>query len=298
MTETVEATSSEVSETTEAAVNAEAKVEEASAVAEVSNVEEIKSDVIEEVEASFLDKLPEDLKKQKALQDFKDVDGLAKSYLHLNSLIGKKVSDLDPKELGEVFDKLGRPETPEKYEMPLGANEDLVKAYTTTAHKLGLNQEQARGLVEEYLVLEKEKVQEYYNGVEKQKDKWDEELKAEFGGAYDKRVEVAKKAVETFGGEELREAMNATGLGNHPAMVKAFAQIGKELLEGGLTNAEAQTSFGLTPADAQGRISVLKRDPEFMKAFMSASHPGHKDAVDEIQSYHQIIHGEGKVKAE
>ena len=41
----------------------------------------------------------------------------------------------------------------------------------------------------------------------------------------------AARALDAFGGDELREALNLTGAGNHPALVRAFVQIGKALTE-------------------------------------------------------------------
>lgn len=281
---------SEAIETTEAVAAEQAAPEAASPVEEAVQQEAAPVEAPVE-ELRFIDTLNEELRGQKALQDFKDVDGLAKSYLHLTSMIGKKVSDLSPEELGEIYGKLGRPESAQEYSLPDSVNEELKGWYQDSAHKLGLTQEQARNLAESYMELEQAKMSEHQAAIEAQQDEWIGQLKSEFGGAFDKRVETAKKAVEAFGGAELKAAMDSTGLGNHPAMVKAFAQIGKEMLEGGLTQTEATATFGLTPEDAKQKISNLKRDPEFMKAYMSQFHPGHDAAVKELQSYHQIVHG-------
>lgn len=291
MSEVVEATSKdEAIATTEAVTEATETVEaqEATAEAEVSTADE---SIETPTELSFLDSLDEELRGQKALQDFKDLNGLAKSYLHLNSMIGKKVTDLSPEELGQVYNKLGRPEKAEEYKLPDGVHEEALGWYTKTAHELGLTQEQARSMAESYMELEKVRTEEHEKAINAQQEEWMAEIKKDFGSAFDKRVETAKKAIEAFGGAELREAMNQTGLGNHPAMVKAFSQIGKEMLESSLPQADAEASFGVTPSDAQNKINNLKRDPEFMKAYMSPTHPGHKAAVDELQGYHKIIHG-------
>jgi hypothetical protein len=295
---------SEAIETTEATVAENAPVEEASTAeaapeavqpqvndAAPSQVNDVAESVEAPVEARFSDSLSEDLRDQKALHDFKDVDGLAKSYLHLNSMIGKKIGELSPEELGDVYNKLGRPEKSEEYALPDKVNDQFKGWYTESAHKLGLTQDQARGLAESYLELENAQVADHNANIEAQQAEWAESLKTEFGNAFDQRVGAAQKAVEAFGGAELKEAMDSTGLGNHPAMVKAFAQIGKEMLESGLTQSEASATFGVTPEDAKNKIANLKRDPEFMKAYMSGSHPGHAGAVAELQSYHAILHG-------
>lgn len=286
MEPTNEATSPEVSTTTETMETTQAPVEanETSATtAEVSTEEKVSETV------SFLDSLDEELRGQKALKDFKDLNGLAKSYLHLNSMIGKKVTDLSPEELGSVYNKLGRPEEKDGYKLPESIPEDVTGWYKEKAFELGLNQDQAKGLMESYMALEAVKQEEIKAQKEAQQEEWIASIKEEFGSSMDKRIETAKKAVEAFGGEDLRAAMDSTGLGNHPAMVKAFAKIGKEMLEGGLTQAEAEATFGMTPEEAGQRLSNLKRDPEFMKAYMSPTHPSHKAAVEELQSYHSIM---------
>lgn len=60
------------------------------------------------------------------------------------------------------------------------------------------------------------------------------ETDKEIGG--DKLAEnlaVAKKARDTFGTPELTEYLDASGLGNHPALVKFFVKAGKSISEDG-----------------------------------------------------------------
>lgn len=55
---------------------------------------------------------------------------------------------------------------------------------------------------------------------------------AAFGGKTLKEVQqVAAKALDRFGGTELREFMEATGMGNHPAMLKFAYQAGAAISE-------------------------------------------------------------------
>lgn len=72
-----------------------------------------------------------------------------------------------------------------------------------------------------------------------------------YGGAPLKDVQAAAaKAIERFGGAELRQYLEDTGLGNHPSMVKAFFLAGTTISE--------DTSFergGVTP---QPKTSVEK----------------------------------------
>lgn len=56
---------------------------------------------------------------------------------------------------------------------------------------------------------------------------WADKTKALFGPGYEKEIDVALRAADAFGGAELRDLLEATGLGNHPVVVKTFNQIGR-----------------------------------------------------------------------
>ena len=63
---------------------------------------------------------------------------------------------------------------------------------------------------------------------------WADTVRADpdLGGAkLRENLGVAAKAIDAFGGKELREILDATGLGNHPVLVKAFVQIGKAIAD-------------------------------------------------------------------
>lgn len=240
--------------------------------------------------SQLTDLLSDELKTSKALGNFKDVDGLAKSYVHLNSMLGKRFDELSPEELKGYYSKMGRPEEPDKYELPVVANNELDGWYRDNVFKLGLNQKQARSLMESYTELEQMKMQEMTQQNEAMTNEWEQGLKQEFGTAFEQRVDTAKKAVKEFGGEELRDYLNETGLGNHPAMVKAFAKIGQNLKEDTLTDTQVSANFGTTPNEALQKISNLKRDPNFMKSYRSAMDPGHKGAVKEIEDLYKIAY--------
>lgn len=68
----------------------------------------------------------------------------------------------------------------------------------------------------------------------KQVVEWETALStdAEVGGTkFDENKAVAVKAVQAFGDKELTELLTETGLGSHPALVKAFWRVGKHLSE-------------------------------------------------------------------
>ena len=71
-------------------------------------------------------------------------------------------------------------------------------------------------------------------GHAKQVDDWLAEAKAdpEIGGAaFDANVAVAVKAIEAFGSPGLKDLLNASGLGNHPEVIRFAAKAGKAIAE-------------------------------------------------------------------
>lgn len=67
-------------------------------------------------------------------------------------------------------------------------------------------------------------------------ESWTEAVKTdkEIGGErLTENLAVAKRAVDTFGSQALKDLLNQTGLGNHPEVVKAFYKAGKAISEDG-----------------------------------------------------------------
>lgn len=60
---------------------------------------------------------------------------------------------------------------------------------------------------------------------------WKEQTQKEHGDKLPTVLATAARAVEKFGGAELRELLNQTGLGNHPVVVRTFNNAGALLRE-------------------------------------------------------------------
>ncbi len=234
--------------------------------------------------------LPDELKSAKSLQSINSVEDLVKSYVNAQSVIGKKVEDMTPEQLAAYSAKLGRPETPDGYqlELPENADENLVGWFKNTAHELGLPAEQTGKLFSAYnnMVAEQTKALE----IQQQSRMIDElkTLKQEFGPEFDKRTEFANRALEEFGGKELIDVINQSGLGNNPALVKAFAKAGMMLSEGNFVEGASSGKFGVTPADASARIDTLRKDPAFMAKYNNPASAGYQEALRTMEDLYKI----------
>ena len=123
---------------------------------------------------------------------------------------------------------------PEAYDlkMPEGVELDQAAAaeFTAIAKELKLDQAAAQKLADVGAKMVQRQVEAHAKLVES----WAEQVKTdnEIGG--DKLAEnlgVARKALEAFGTPELRDVLNATGLGNHPEVIRAFYKVGKAISE-------------------------------------------------------------------
>ncbi|WP_225182159.1 peptidase [Pectobacterium aroidearum] len=128
---------------------------------------------------------------------------------------------------------------PEKYEFKAAEGQtldaDALAVFEPLAKELGLSQENAQKVVDAYAskILPQIQQQQLANW-QKTVEGWAETVKAdkEIGG--DKltaNIGKAQQAMMQFGGDELKQALEETGLGNHPALVKAFVKIGHAMSE-------------------------------------------------------------------
>jgi hypothetical protein len=169
---------------------------------------------------------------------------------------------------------------PEKYEFKFApdvvVDTAALEAFTPVLKGLNLTQDQAQQLVDIYAAQTQAqstafgaKLQDPAFAVEQaglmlanHRDTWASAIKADkdIGGAnFDANVQTAQRALARFGSPELKGLLETTGLGNHPALVRAFVQIGKQIredtpdygsLNGGARKSNAEVFYGGNPATA------------------------------------------------
>lgn len=109
----------------------------------------------------WLDRLPEDFKdSHQILGQFKDINGVLKSLVNQQRLIGKKgdfvqplTDKSTPEEIADFRKKMGIPDTVDKYPAKyegLGIPEETLKEFNGLAHKLNLTPSQVSEVVKYY----------------------------------------------------------------------------------------------------------------------------------------------------
>ncbi len=129
------------------------------------------------------------------------------------------------------------PVVPEKYDLKIPENSLLdaahVDAVSSFAKENKLTNEQAQVILEREHNAAQAGVDAFKNKGQQLSEKWLEQAQAdkEIGGDnFKTTVALAKSALDKlFPSMEINQIMNDSGLGNHPAVLKGFAQIGKML---------------------------------------------------------------------
>jgi len=136
---------------------------------------------------------------------------------------------------------------PDKYDLKLPKDSPLgqesVERIASLSKERKLSQEQAQALLE----TESDAVASYAEMQKqtfaKQVGAWAEQTKTdkEIGGDnFAKNAELAKRVLDKYGSPELKKALNDTGLGNHPELVRVFTRIAQSMKEDNLVLGGAQ----------------------------------------------------------
>ena len=226
-----------------------------------------------------------DLYDNPSLSTFTDPVALAKAFVETKALVGKKglilPTEKDPPEKWDEFYKaLGRPETPDGYEIvkPEGLpkempySEERVGDFKILAHKIGLSPTQVKELVN-WQTAEASKEFSAFQGQFVQVDglglvpkQWIEDhnkavdtFKSELGDKYEMLTKKAAIAVMKYGGQELKDFVDKTGFGDNPAFIRAWLKVAEATLtEDDLVES---TSGSMSRKD---RIAAINSDPALL----------------------------------
>lgn len=153
-----------------------------------------------------------------------------------------------PKQGSETETKVdpAAPVVPEKYVLKLPEQSPLstarlekIEAYCKAQ---GFSQEQAQALVENEHAAVATFAEEQNRSVETLKEGWKNELVSdkELGGeALAKNAEHAKRVIDVFADDTLKDELDRTGLGNHPGFFRMCVKIGKLIGEDGMVRGGA-----------------------------------------------------------
>lgn len=217
------------------------------------------------------------------------VEQLAGSYRNLEKMVGADRAgrtvvlpgpDADEAEMAAFYEKMGRPESADGYELPVPEGDDGAMAEWARGvfHGAGLTPKQAQQISEAWNDHVANISQSSAQQSEQSAADAMAELKREWGAAYDQKtasIEHAARALE-LSDDDLNGLRSSMGPANAMRFVdKLASKLGEDVV------LEGEAAGGaLTPQSAHMEIQKLGTDPEFMKAWMDRGHPSHKWAVE------------------
>ena len=242
------------------------------------------------VAKSWKEAIPEDLRNDPNISKFTELEALAKSYVNATRMIGQdKVAvpnnNSTDDQWNEVYDKLGRPESPDKYQLEVKSDvvpldESAVKSFAENAHQLGLNNKQAQGILEFYKNSMEGSAQQNQVDMETAQANAEQELRKEWGGNYEANIKKAGAVAKANMDANILDMQlkDGTRLGDHPSIIKGFANIANLMSEDKLVSTESENvSQGI---DYDAEISKIVNDRD--GPYWNKAHPDHDKIVQKV----------------
>jgi len=170
-------------------------------------------------EFDFKSLISDEYKSHPSVQEYKDINGLVKSHIELNKMLGNSIRIPDenatPEQIEKFYSKLGRPENFEKYEfynfdkLPDGfsINDEGVKQYKELAYKLGLSNKQAAELQKFYVEEAIKNYSSSYRTQEQVEEEFNNKGKVIFGDKFENVLNSTTKLLSDNLPEEQKQAI-------------------------------------------------------------------------------------------
>jgi hypothetical protein len=246
-------------------------------------------DVQEPVSSDWKEALPEDIKDDPALKAIQNVDGLAKSYVHSQRMLGTDKLIIPNKyaenhEWKSFFHKAGLPQEVKDYEIKPNSEEvdkTFLDDYKKASHEANILPGQAQKMFDWYMGKASGEIKRQEEEEQQHLDKGISSLKNNWGNAYDSKVKAAQVAINHFGDDALRKRLEDTGFGNDAELIRVFSKIGETLTDDNFKGDSNPGSFGKTPEQAQAEINDIMANPKH--PYFDKNHPGHKKSLEDMQ---------------
>jgi hypothetical protein len=250
------------------------------------------------VEEGWLKGIDSSLASDSSLQAIGDLPNLVKSYVNAQKLIGKDkvvipdqyASDDDRR---AFLHKLGLPH--EQGEYKVGLNEDearvtkeFVDNFSNKAYELGIMPANAQELLNWYdKTLGDTQVSDaaqYEDDVNSTRD----ELRQEYGQAYDVKINLANKVLKDIVSEDMLTNMAESGIVNDKAFIQTMVKVGELFTKEGSFAEDTVTHAGaLTPEEAQRQINDIQSNLDH--PYHQTNHANHDQATKDMQKLFEYL---------
>tara|TARA_R100000541_G_scaffold5556_1_gene12998 strand:+ start:762 stop:1646 length:885 start_codon:yes stop_codon:yes gene_type:complete len=249
------------------------------------------------VAKTWKEAISEEFRNDPNIEKFTEIDALAKSYINATQMIGKDKVAVPNKnstddQWNEVYDKLGRPESAEKYSLNAKSevvpiDDNAIKQFAENAHQLGLNNKQAQGILEFYKNNMEGMAQQAKVDTETAQAQSTQELRQEWGREFDTNIKKAGALAKANMNPEILDMQLKDGmrLGDHPEIIKGFAKIAGMMSEDKIVSTESENVSSNT--DVETEISDIMNNKD--GPYWNKSHPDHDKMVQQVYTLREML---------
>jgi len=249
--------------------------------------------------STWKDSISQEFREDPNISKFTEIDALAKSYINATRMIGQdKVAvpnqNSTDDQWSEVYDKLGRPESPDKYKLDVKSevvplDDGTIKSFAENAHKLGLNNKQAQGILDYYKNSMEGSAQQAQIDTETAQANAEAELRKEWGRSFDENIKKAGAVAKANMNPEILDMQlkDGTRLGDHPSVIKGFANIANLMSEDKMIGTGEDNST--SGRDLESEISSLVNDRD--GPYWNKAHPEHDKVVQQVFTLRTMLNG-------
>ena len=247
--------------------------------------------------SSWKDSISEAYRNDPNIEKFTEIDALAKSYINATKMIGQDkvvipTNNSTEEAWSEVYDKLGRPESADKYSLDVKSevvnlDENAIKSFAEQSHKLGLNNKQAQGILEFYKNNMEGTAQQSKIDTETAQAQAEQQLRQEWGRDFEGKVKQAGALAKANINPEVLDMtlQNGTRLGDHPEIIKGFAKIAGMMQEDKIVATESENAQSVSNIEEE--ISSIINDRQ--GPYWNKGHPDHDKMVQQVYTLREML---------
>ena len=248
---------------------------------------------------TWKDSISEVYRNDPNIEKFTEIDALAKSYINATRMIGQDKMVVPNKNFTEdqweeAYVKMGRPESAEKYSLDVKSDivsldEQAIRSFQEQSFKLGLNNEQAKGVLDFYKNNMEAQTQQAKVDAETTQAQAQNILRQEWGRDYDSNIAKAKSLATANLSPEVfeMELADGTRLGDNVDVIKGFAKIASMMSEDKILSTESENMD--RTEDIQTEIDQIMNDKN--GPYWNKSHPNHDKVVQQVYTLREMLDG-------
>lgn len=227
-----------------------------------------------------LSMVSDNIKQHKTIEKFKGktVNDVIESYINLESHIGKKVQDL-PADLVKQY--LDVPTAPEKYLINEELDSKIAETLKTIGVEKNISQDQMKVISDKLIEIKRLEKEDAAKKADEFMKANKEKLDKEFGKTLEERTGAVKNLLTKYGSEELNKEIADAGLLHNANFIILLDKISNDVLKHTLVGSDFQQRT-LTPVEARAEVDKKLANSEFSIAYFNPVHPGHRQAVKEV----------------